>query len=296
MNYKQVLKGIWKKSKWSFVLSLFAVLSLAMGHFLKLGKLFSFIRKPLENKVRTPWNPTQTDINALDFYVNLVMNVFKFKDTDMLKEAYPLFHDHSVNEFNEVRFSVMKDDNGGAIVCFRGSETTQNWIDNFITSFTYDPELNATLHSGYLELAKGIANILEERLDKEKPVTLCGGSLGGAMSIGVGWLLDSRGYDVAKIYAFANPRITDDDYSHLNILTILNKQDPVVFLPVFTPLQKYRHQGKRLVIDADGWHEYKDCGTTDFLLSYLFLDRPLVPSEHGAYVKRLNEFKQTLND
>jgi hypothetical protein len=108
------------------------------------------------------------------------------------------------------------------------------------------------------------------------------------------------GYNVKQIYNFAGPKLTSDEYSHLNVITIVNKLDVVPLLPLATPFHRYRHQGKRIVIipsddykknkGSAEWKLYNDSNLSDLLLSSWGIDKKLDPSEHITYGSYLLKF------
>ncbi|MDH5784933.1 MAG: hypothetical protein OEZ16_04895 [Chromatiales bacterium] len=222
--------------------------------------------------------------------------IFAMDDATILENAFPGFDEYHVGEARRVRYTLITDHtNREYQIALRGSENEQNWLDNFTPEFVWDDEIKATIHWGYRDISNAILEQLEPMLThRDYRITVSGGSLGGVNSVLVGWYLDTRGYDVAQIYNFAGPRLTDDDYSHLNVMTVSNILDAVCMLPLATLRHRYRHQGVRVVItpaeenykeNRGGavWRFYDDCLLTDFLMSSYGIYRKLDPAEHLAY-------------
>lgn len=297
MDYKFVLKSIWDKSKLSFFLSLFSVSLLFLNGFvLRPFRLVpAFLREKLRNRASSPYTPDPTEMAAFEFAARQAITIFAMHDQEILRDSFPGYDAYYVDEARHVRYTLITDrTNRQYHLAIRGSENDYNWIDNFSPEFEWDAELGATLHSGYRAIALEILNKLEPLLvEKEYAITVSGGSLGGVSSVAVGWYLASRGYPVKQIYNFAGPKLTDDDYSHLKVLTVINRLDPVWMLPLATLLHRYRHQGERLVITpsldyqsdkgAADWRLYKDSLLSDFLLSSWGIERKLDGAEHLSY-------------
>lgn len=297
MDYKFVLKSLWNKSKLSFFLSFFSISLLFFRGFVLPPFWFvpGAIRKKLHNMASEPYAPDATQLSEFEFAARQAITIFAMDDERLLQQAFPGYDGYYVGEARQVRFTLITDKQHKQYhVAIRGSENEQNWIDNFTPEFEWDRELKATIHRGYRDIALDLLKELEPLLaNKDYSVTVSGGSLGGVSSVAVGWYLDSRGYDVTQIYNFAGPKLTDDDYSHLPVLTVVNKLDAVWLLPLATPFHRYRHQGERLVLipsedyqENKGpaeWRLYKDSLLSDFLLSSWGIDRKLDMGEHTAY-------------
>ena len=303
MDYKVVLKAIWDKSKLSFFLSFFSVTMLYLRGFVfrPFRLVPSSLRDKLHQKASVPFAPDEAQMDEFAFAARQALLIFNMDDAAILEQSYPGYDGYTVGEARDVRFTLIRDDQKKQYhVGIRGSENEQNWIDNFTPEFVQDNELKATIHRGYRDVALSLLEQLEPLLtNRDYQITVAGGSLGGVSSVAVGWYLDSRGYTLKQIYNFAGPRLTDDDYSHLNVLTVVNKLDAVWMLPLATLFHRYRHQGKRVLIipamdyqDDKGsaeWRLYKDRLLTDFLLSSWGIDRKLDSGEHityGAYFLR----------
>lgn len=303
MDYRFVLKTIWGKSKLSFFLSLFSVTVLFLNGFvIRPFRLVPLkVKARLHAKASAPYTPGEEQLADLEFAARQAIYIFAMHDVNALREAFPGYSDYHVGEARHVRYTLITDNqNKRYHVAIRGSENEYNWIDNFTPEFVYDGEIDATIHMGYRDIALEILHELQPKLqNKTYSVSVSGGSLGGVSSVAVGWYLDTRGYSIEKIYNLAGPKLTDDDYSHLKVLSVFNRLDPVWMLPLATLLHRYRHQGERLVIlpspnykedkGAAEWRVYKDTLLTDFLLSSWGVDIKLDAGEHltyGSYILR----------
>lgn len=297
MDYKKILKSVWNKSKLSFFLSFFSVTELYLKgfFFLPLRIVPAEVRKKLHSMVSTPYVPDLTELADFEFAARQAITIFAMDNVTLLQNAFPSYDGYHMGEARHVRYTLITDtQNRTYHVAIRGSENEYNWIDNFTPEFEWDSELKATLHRGYRDISLEILKALQPLLkNKDYAICVSGGSLGGVVSVAVGWYLKSRNFDVKQIYNFAGPRLTDDDYSHLNVVTVANILDAVWRLPLASPLHRYRHQGERIVIipvnnykedkGAAEWRRYKDSLLSDFLLSSWGIDRKLDTGEHTAY-------------
>jgi len=295
MNIKRILKTTWNKSKISFLITLKTVVFLLVFNYLRLGShTLAPIRSWLETQVRSNWNPTVSELKELINYAEYAIDVFHIESTEDLKEKYhgtynaDFYHVHTID--NTMFFIIRKANQ--LFVSIRGSVNDDNYISNLDAELEKDEELETLIHSGYRDIAIKIADYVESFILPYDQIHLTGASLGAAVATIVGWYLDDRNYDVRKIVAFDSPRISDSDYSHLPIITILNKQDPVAYIPSFTLFGKYRHQGKRIVYESGSWYVYKDDDKSDLLLSWVMFNKSL---DIGAHMKFQENLKTKLN-
>lgn len=304
MDYKYILSELWRTSKVSFFLSFFSVTYLFLRGFVILPFRFipKMIRKKLHNKASVIYNPSSEEKFDLEFYARQAIYIFSMENNTILEKAFPNYDYYHVSEAREVRFTIVRNDfNKEYNIAVRGSSNEQNWIDNFRPKFVTDKEINARIHEGYRDITLELLDKIEPLLtEKDYSINIAGASLGGVISISLGWFLDTRGYNVDQLYNFAGPKLTDADYSHLNVITVMNKLDAVPLLPLVSPLHHYRHQGQRIVIipnkdykDNEGsaeWRLYKDNLLSDFLLSSWGIDRKLDGDEHTSYASYILKF------
>lgn len=247
----------------------------------------------MEKVARVEYKPTKEEFDELEFFATITMMVFKYDSAKTLEQAHPGYDDYVVDEYREHRYSILRKGKK-VIVSMRGSNNGQNWSDGFTSHLVYDDVLEARVHSGYSEVAKGVADRLSQYCDEQDEIYLTGGSMGGATSTLIGWYLDNRGYNVQKIWAFAPPRVSDGDYGHLPIVSVLDTRDPVVLLPAYSIWKRYRHQGKRLVLHEGTWYMYEDSWRTDLLTSSMFLVEAIDSQTHAGYADALYELKDKL--
>lgn len=285
---KQLLKDLWADSKISFVLLLKTLSFVLIFSYFKLGNnILKPLKTRLQKQVRTPYLPNTQQLSELEWFAMYAANIFKYDTVDALRIDYPTDTHHVVGEFRECRYTIMRKGHK-VFVAVRGSTTGQNWRDG-VTA-----EVKRGYHKGYYTVAKGIADVISQYADRYDEIYITGGSMGGAVSILVGWLLDDRGYNLKKIWAFANPKVSERDYGHLPVINVFDMRDPVVYMPSFTLIGRYRHQGKRLAYVEGQWWMYEDNWRTDMLLSVWFMSEPIDFATHTQYGERLLELKDAV--
>jgi esterase/lipase len=186
-------------------------------------------------------------------------------------------------------------DGNKVYIGIRGSETAENWVDGFTGVLDHSKDLDSTVHKGYDKVAKGIADELKHNyLKSSDEIYITGGSMGGAVGTILGWYLHGWSFNVKKIWAFANPRVSDSEYGHLPIVNVLDLRDPVVLLPSWGIFTRYRHQGERVVYTQGKWWKYNDSWRTDLLTGGLFITEELKLEEHLKYAEKFFKLKKDL--
>ena len=283
MDIKYILKGIWKKSPINFMIGLWNIITLFFLSKIRFGR-----RVPIKDNSK-PWQPSIEQFKEIETAALTIL----FANNGLPDQLKPVIYNKykiRKHEFRHVGLSTFESDE--MIVAIRGSQNEQNWIDNFSGDLVKDSILGITVHRGYRFIAREIVEGLTPFLDKKKPLRIVGGSLGGAVAILVGWYFTKMGYSVVQLLNIAGPKLTDEDYSHLPVTTITHECDPVPYLPLATPIHRYRHQGKRILIDKHGkFWEYPDNTRTDFLLSAWGIDHALHWDYHMRYGEYLQNFK-----
>jgi hypothetical protein len=278
MNVRQILESVFKRSKLSFVILLKSLSILLIFSYFRLG---SNILKPVKNKLQTEIRKPFEYSQELEWFAMYAANVFKYDSADLLRRDYPAYADHVVDEYRECRYTIMRLGHK-VFVSIRGSTTQQNWVDGLTA------EIMAGRHKGYYVVAKGIAEAVNSYCSDLDDVYITGCSMGGAVSILVAELIKAN---IAKVWAFANPKPSQLDYGYLPVVSVHDMRDPVVYLPAFTLIARYKHQGERVAYVDGAWWVYQDCWKTDLLLSPLFISEPIDAATHVQYGERLLELK-----
>lgn len=114
---------------------------------------------------------------------------------------------------NEVEYLISEVD-GRQIVAFRGTEVDKflsggGWVDLIrdLRAFPWFDRRVGWSHAGFLKGARLVVERqLQYKLDRTKPVTLTGHSLGGALAMNAAALLKSKGFIVTDVTTFGAPR------------------------------------------------------------------------------------------
>jgi len=289
------IKRLWKSDKFFIVRLTLNLTILLIFSILTLGLWILFpLRKFLETKARILYEPTKDEFVKLGTFFRKAIEIYEIRTLEELKNKYPNYNDHILFTYDRIRIGILTNDfTKEHVIIIRGSMNSNNWITNLLTSIKKEVNTGADIHTGYAVTSEGIYNYLIENnlLKNNYSISLTGSSLGGSLSITLGWLLHIKGNKLKQIYSFANPKISISDYSHLPIISVFNICDPVPYLPIMANLNFYRHQDDRIVIfpqmfnDKAVWYLYKDNIYTDILLSIFLLPRIINPMSHTSYSK-----------
>lgn len=101
-------------------------------------------------------------------------------------------------------------------VLFEGSHDIPDWKHDFEAEIIYPYLLNGGgVHAGFWEGLTEAINRILPYLAKDKPIILCGHSLGAGRVNPAAALLQSYGFTLMKLIKFASPRSNDDKLSYM---------------------------------------------------------------------------------
>ena len=106
---------------------------------------------------------------------------------------------------------------GRDVLAFRGTERLHDWITDLDLSWA-DTGLGM-VHEGFWRAAQSIVETVWLHYPPPPPagipgpMILTGHSLGGALAVLVGWLLARKGYPVAAVVTFGQPRVGDAQWA-----------------------------------------------------------------------------------
>lgn len=130
---------------------------------------------------------------------------------------------------------------GMAVVSFRGTESTRDWMtnldlrqDSVMSRNTENPATVGNVHAGFHNAFQSVEEQLTGALAEceHLPLYITGHSLGGALATLATWYL--KGDRLAACYTFGAPRVGDDQLLNrfrTPIYRIVNGADPVPFVP-----------------------------------------------------------------
>ena len=128
------------------------------------------------------------------------------------------------------------------VVAFSGSVSVEDWIRNARAYPWYDNRIGWA-HCGFLKGARSVVDSwLGDKVPATKPVTVTGHSLGGALAIVAGGLLDDLGLHVKRIVTFGAPRVLisgHNGYQDIDVFEYVYGNDIVPTVP--WAIWGYRH-------------------------------------------------------
>lgn len=149
-------------------------------------------------------------------------------------------------------------DDDNLVVCFRGTESAQDWITDLKTTHHNDNALRGKIHHGFWEAWKGIREdvlgIVDELHKKKQNIWVTGHSLGGALAVICGRALPKKHLPTA-IHTFGAPRVGNPSFADNYDRTLhqfVNEDDIVPHVPTRGLLTQYRHVGKTHVMLPGG--------------------------------------------
>lgn len=111
-----------------------------------------------------------------------------------------------------VRFNIIEYTSEGRrkrTFSVRGTKTLPNFFQNMDAQLVEDDSLGIRAHSGYLSIARAMADELDSNkllFIDDLPLSLTGHSLGGAVSVLLGSLLESKGFTIEGVFTFGMPQ------------------------------------------------------------------------------------------
>merc|ERR1712166_665006 len=147
------------------------------------------------------------------------------------------------------------------IVC-RGTQSVQDAIDDLKVAATTDESGKLQLHQGFYLRARAVLSDLPNRFQdtvmRSCKFDVTGHSLGGAVAVVLGCLLQQHGYRVRRIVTFGQPRVFKQGCRPpINVLRVVNDKDLVTRLPPKSA--GFDHlSSSGLLLSADGSVSYVD--------------------------------------
>lgn len=171
---------------------------------------------------------------------------------------------------HEIEYLIVEDPDVQVIV-FRATEIRNDFsIRDILRDFRFLPWRSEAGwgHAGFVRGSTAVCNAIGGLLSKEKPTICVGHSLGGALAVATGHILESRGYYVSDIVAFGAPRV----FFRRKALkrghtTLYDKgRDIVVRVP---PWGKHTVKRTKIGKPAKLWPNFKDHSLKGYYKAYL---------------------------
>jgi predicted lipase len=150
--------------------------------------------------------------------------------------------------FNPVYWGFVLTSPGGSIISFRGTQRTNEWVQNALAQQIFYTDLSpfkfeGQVHRGFATLYGSIAEQVVDiarQLDKTRPIYITGHSLGASLAMLAGMDLALRVPELSKqlqVYTYAGPRVGDvafaEAHSRLvpNTYRVVNLADAIPMAP-----------------------------------------------------------------
>ncbi len=157
------------------------------------------------------------------------------------------------------------------IITFCGSESSADWLTNFISIIDPGPFPNTFVHEGFQDaifpvVIKIALTLQKYNPDQNKSIWITGHSLGGALAVLLGAMLIEDDFPVQGIYTFGAPRVGDPNFAQsldqkINgiFYRVVNEGDIVPHLP--PKFLGFNHSEKVVLFQSDGTRVDNDINT-----------------------------------
>jgi triacylglycerol lipase len=166
------------------------------------------------------------------------------------------------------------------VVAFRGTESPttidglKDWLLNDAVNLLIQPTgplasefvgagVGARWHMGFISAISAVWDEVQARVNDEvekddRPVWVTGHSLGGAMALLGGWLLNRNGISVHQIYTYGAPMVGNDVVAKAidqefasKVFRYINTEDPIPKLPTLSLIaNQYMHCQREIGLGA----------------------------------------------
>lgn len=286
MNYKETLIKVWRTNPLGIVTAVYNILVLFVNSVVRWGRLYSLVIK------RNPGDFDLTRTQMVSEYSKPVLYselVYEVEEDPSL--IFPDLIDPILIRTDHVVSVVGMEDDVCQII-IRGTDNEANWVQGLNPDGEWSESLKSIVHDGYLDIAAHISSRVLKYLDgRLTKVKIQGHSMGGGVSVILASILNEvKTIDLVAVYSIAGPKVIQADYDDLPVTHIMHVQDPIPYLPVWTFITPYRHQGLRLLIEPDGTMGlFKDSVNTDLHNSIWLLMHQLDIEAHSNYSRYFKE-------
>lgn len=148
-------------------------------------------------------------------------------------------------------------------IAIRGTANLNNVIVDLTVSLQPNTVLGILLHQGFAEAAQQVLEDVRPYLRSNKPIRITGHSLGGAIAVVLGMLVQEESLPLEQITTFGQPKVTNvsgaKKFADLPLTRVVTQDDIVPLVPPISPLQIrnldiFWHMGEEIILLAP--HQY----------------------------------------
>jgi len=209
------------------------------------------------------------DFREIRHFMEVYYDIRFSREPELRRRWAPYYRELHVREVKKTRnrylLGVPRVDGRYEIV-IRGTANVRNALYDIKFIKNRNPKLGINLHRGFEKAALGVYHDALPLLTRGPEVYIYGHSLGAAEAVILGMLLREDGYNVKKIIASGQPKVTDEagalKYRSLPVLRIVLGRDVVPALPpaIVYKNDPYRHiHGRVLIFDGPRGAVKEDC-------------------------------------
>lgn len=137
---------------------------------------------------------------------------------------------------DEVQYFLARDNARETdVIAVRGTASVEDALVDMQFQLKRMELLDINMHQGFSQAAMRVFDEIKPQLDKKRAVDIVGHSLGGAVALSLGMILDHEGYRVGVIHTYGQPKVTDREgsarFAHLNVIRVVTDKDVVPLVP-----------------------------------------------------------------
>ena len=148
-----------------------------------------------------------------------------------------------MTEFGYITDAGVSSCRGEALIAFRGTDLTQDWVTDANFLWTVGPSGNM-VHKGFNDTWRGCKPVIDSFFSGKRPsrIHCVGHSLGGALAtLTADYLKTTHAASDVQLYTFGSPRVGGMDFARIltsrvgiaNIHRVFHPADPVPMVPLF---------------------------------------------------------------
>lgn len=162
------------------------------------------------------FSKSKSEDREFDFKgVRNVSSAFLYDTDEKLNDIEKTFDFKDVTDTNTQFFYFKTKEY--ALIAFRGTQEPVDWLTNLNSEMVPFNEGVGIVHAGFYKAftsVKPIVDAVFKEMNPDKPILICGHSLGGAISNLVAAYLRKSGHSKIMIYTFGCPLVGDTDFTY----------------------------------------------------------------------------------